>query len=251
MKICRVIFSTNRPEFLIPTLDSHSKFIDFGDHEVYGIFIDDYPQNRNDEKITEIAKKYGFNHIILHEENKGLTPTWTEIWKYLSTQDYDYIWHHEDDVVFQQSIKIQDLIEFLQQNKNYCQINLKRNPWYEYEIDEPKITNKDMFFKNYRYDVRDDFFWSMASLYPAWVTREPIVETEGCNLAEWPIMKYFREKRNMKMAVLKNQDGSQIVKHIGFYSQGKRVEKDEPGWDMFGMYDPTKKYDSKNGQPIT
>ena len=49
MKICRVIFSTNRPEFLIPTLESHQKYIDFGDHEVYGIFIDDYPKDRNDE----------------------------------------------------------------------------------------------------------------------------------------------------------------------------------------------------------
>ena len=63
MKICRVIFSTNRPEFLIPTLESHQKYIDFGDHEVYGIFIDDYPKDRNDKLIIDLAKKSGFNEI--------------------------------------------------------------------------------------------------------------------------------------------------------------------------------------------
>jgi GT2 family glycosyltransferase len=74
MKICRVIFSTNRPEFLIPTLESHQKYIDFGDHEVYGIFIDDYPKDRDDKLIVELAKKYGFNEAVLHPENLGLTP---------------------------------------------------------------------------------------------------------------------------------------------------------------------------------
>jgi hypothetical protein len=247
MKICRVIFSTNRPEFLIPTLESHQKYIDFGEHEVYGIFIDDYPQGRDDNQIVELAKKYGFNEAVLHEKNLGLTPTWTELWQYLATQDYDYIWHHEDDVVFQQPIKIQDLIDFLEENKEYCQVNIKRNPWYNFELNQPQITWQDKFFREYRYDVRDDYFWTMASLYPAWLTKEPIVETEGCNLAEWPVMKYFRENHNMKMAILKNQDGSNMLEHIGFYSQGKRVEEGEPGWERFKMFDPNKKYDSKTG----
>lgn len=247
MKICRIIFSTNRLEFLIPTLESHRKFIDFGEHEVHGIFIDDYPQGRNDSQMIEIAKEYGFNEVILHEENRGLTPTWTEIWKHLSTQDYDYIWHHEDDIVFQQPIQIQDLIEFMEENKEYCQVNIKRNPWYPSEFNKPQITDNDKFFKNYRYDVRDDYFWSMASLYPLWVTKEPIVETEGYNLAEWIIMKYFREKLNMKMAILKNQDGSHLLEHIGFYSQGRRVEEGEPGWERFKDLDRTKKYDSITG----
>jgi len=250
MKICRVIFSTNRLEFLIPTLESHKKFIDFGNHEVYGIFIDDYPQDRDDNKITEIAKEYGFDKIILHEKNRGLTPTWTEIWEYLATQDYDYIWHHEDDIVFQQPIMIQDLIDFLEQNKDYCQVNVKRNPWYPHEFNKPKITEDDKFFKHYRYDVRDDYFWSMASLYPSWVTREPIVETEGYNLAEFVIMNYFREKRNMKMAILKNMDGSHMLEHIGFYSQGRRVEEGEPGWERFKFLDPTKKYYSVSGELV-
>jgi hypothetical protein len=38
-----------------------------------------------------------------------------------------------------------------------------------------------------------------------------------------------------------------MLEHIGFYSQGKRVEEGEPGWERFKMFDPNKKYDSKTG----
>jgi len=248
MKICRVVFSTNRPEFLIPTLESHKKFIDFGNHEVHSILIDDYPKDRDNQDMINLAKQYDFNELILHEENRGLTLTWTQLWEYISKHDFDYIWHHEDDVVFGVPVKIQTLIEFLEQHSNFCQVNLKRNPWYEKELDESPILHTDLFWNDYRYNVRDDFFWSMASLYPAWLCKEPIVETEGCNLAEYPIMKYFKEKHNLQMAILKNMDGSNMVEHIGVYSQGKRVLEGEPGWEGFKWFDPNKKYDSKSGQ---
>lgn len=249
-KICRLIFSTNRLEYLIPTLSSHEKNVDFGDHEVHTILIDDFPAKRYNDVFIDISKKYGINELVLHEENKGLTKTWTEAWQYISQQDFDYVWHHEDDVVFFQPIQIQSLINFVDLNPSMCQVNLKRNPWYDFEFEEPLIEKDDSFFPGYRYNLKDDFFWTMSSFYPIWVTKEPIVETEGCNLGEWPVMKYFKEKYSMQMAILKNYDGSPIVDHIGVYSQGKRVLENEPGWDKFKYFDPQKRYDSKDGSLI-
>lgn len=249
MKICRVIFSSNRFEFLIPTLQSHEEFINFGDHEVYSIFIDDYPIRRYDNAIIDIAKKYGFNEVVLHPNNKGITLTWSELWQYLSTQNFDYIWHHEDDVVFTQPINIQLLIDFLKNNTNVCQINLKRNPWYQHEINKPLIDQDDYILSDkYRYNLKDEFFWTMASLYPSWLTKEPIKQTLGCNLGEQPVMQYFKDKYNMKMAILKNHDGTNIVEHIGVWTQGTKVLQNEPGWDKFKYYDPAKKYYSKTGE---
>ena len=247
MKICRVVFSTNRLEFLKPTLESHDKMIDFGSNQVHSILIDDYPNGRDNQVMLDLAKKHNFNQLVLHSENKGITLTWSELWDHLATQDYDYIWHHEDDVVFHKPVSIDLLIEFLQTNKDYCQVNLKRNPWYDFEYDKPIVTDQDGFFHQYRVDTRNDYFWSMASLYPSWITKEPIKQHEKCNLGEYPIMKYLREKYNMKMGILKGIDGSHLVEHIGIYSQGKRVLEGEPGWDRFKFYDPDKKYDSKTG----
>jgi hypothetical protein len=249
MKICRVIFSANRFEFLIPTLQSHEQFVNFGDNEVYSIFIDDYPMRRYDNAIIDTAKKYGFNEVVLHPNNKGITLTWSELWEYLSTQDFDFIWHHEDDVVFTQPINIQLLIDFLQNNPKVCQICLQRNPWYDYELNQPLIEESDIILNdNFRYNLKDEHFWTLASLYPHWLTKEPIKETLGCNLGEYPVMKYFKDRYNMKMAILKNHDGTQIVEHIGIWSQGTRVLENEPGWEKFKYFDSMKRYDSKTGK---
>jgi hypothetical protein len=248
MKICRVVFSTNRLEFLVPTLYSHQQNIDFGDHEVYSILIDDYPNNRHDMALADLVKKFDFDEIILHPENKGLTVVWSELWSYLSSQNFDYIWHHEDDIIFKQTIKIDDMVKFLDKNPSICQVTLKRNPWYEHEFKEPILLPTDSFFDNYRYNLKTDYFWTMASLYPHWITKEPIKKELGCNLGEQPVMKYFKDKYSMNMVILKNLDGSHLVEHIGVYSQGTRVLENEPGWEKFKDFDPDVRYDSKTGK---
>ena len=91
MKICKIIFSTNRLEFLIPTLTSCSENIDWGDHEVDGLFIDDMPKDRNDDQITELANIHGYNNVILHKENKGLGYTWHESYEWLKDKGYDLV----------------------------------------------------------------------------------------------------------------------------------------------------------------
>lgn len=252
MKICRLIFSTNRIEFLVPTLESHKKFIDFGNHEVYSILIDDYPKERNNSQIVEIARNYGIDHIHLHKENLGITKTWSEAWSIIASKDFDYVWHHEDDVVFKQSIKIQTLIDFLNTDpKKYCQVTLKRNPWYKHEINESPILDGDFDFNNYKITLRDDYFWSLAALYPHWITQEPMKQTQGWNPGEWPIMQYLKQKYDMRTAIIKNYDGSNIVEHIGTYFQGKRVAQNEPGWEKFKVIDPNKKYCSKTGNLLS
>jgi hypothetical protein len=249
-KICRVVFSSNRLEYLVPTLASHEENIDFGDHDVYNILIDDYPKGRYDFAITSLVKKYNFNELVLHKENLGITKTWTELWTYLATQDFDYIWHHEDDIVFNQKVKIDDLINLYNHDRRLVQVNLKRNPWYDDEFLEPLLYNTDCIFNNYRYELKTDFFWTMASLYPAWVTKEPVVQSMNCNLGEQPVMEYFNSKYNLAMAIVKNKDGTHIIEHIGEYFQGKRVLENEPGWDRFKDLDPNKRYNSKTGAPI-
>ena len=101
MKICKIIWSTNRLEYLIPTLETARKYVDWGDHEVDGIFIDDMPTDRDDELIETIAKSHGYNNVILHKENKGLPLVWEECYDIIKSlgKEYDYIFHQEDDLV--------------------------------------------------------------------------------------------------------------------------------------------------------
>ena len=113
MKICKLMFSVNRLEYLIPTLESTDKFIDWGDHEVDGIFIDDMPTDRDDEKVFNLAYKYGYNNIVLHEENQGAAGTWRASYELLKDKGYDFVFMQEDDIIINQPIKIDNMIEYL------------------------------------------------------------------------------------------------------------------------------------------
>lgn len=248
MRICRLIFSTNRIEFLVPTLESHKNNIDFGNHDVVSLLIDDYPKDRDNDQIKDILDSYKIDLGILHSENVGITETWAEAWNLIKEQNFDYIWHHEDDVVFKQPIKIQTLIDFLNtDNKKYCQVTLKRNPWYKHELNESLLYDSDFDFNEYKITLRDDYFWSLASLYPHWISKENIQESQGCNPGEWPIMQHLKQKYDMRTAIIKNKDGSNIVEHIGVYFKGKRVSEGEPGWEKFKTLDPNVKYCSRSG----
>lgn len=245
MKLLRVVFSTNRIEYLEKTLKS-TKMLDFSGLEVHHLFIDDYPLGRDDEFIKNFAFNFGFGEVILHQKNKGITETWQELFEIVRERDYDYILHHEDDVELLQPVKVSDLIELLQNDNTLSQVQLKRNNWYEFETEEVGPKDDDVIFKNYRYE-KTKYFWMLMSLYPAWIAKEPILEETGFNPAEYVIEKYLSEKYNIKSACLKTKSGKIMVKHIGDYFHGKRVSENEPGWDNFKYINSSKKYCSKTG----
>jgi len=91
MKVCHVVFSTNRVEFLKKTFEAQKKF-DYSGVEVHKLFIDDYPLGRDNESLSEFVKSYGYNEIILHEENLGITKTWQQLFDIVKDRDYDILY---------------------------------------------------------------------------------------------------------------------------------------------------------------
>jgi len=257
MRVCRVIFSTNRIEYLIPTLKSQ-KNLNWEGCEVDSIFIDDYPKGRDDLFITELVRKFGYNEIILHKENRGLSVTWTEFWNLIRDRNYDYIWHQEDDVEILYPIKMMDVISLLQQDTHLCQVVLKRQKWYFNESETGPL-DSDWFFNEYRYERRSVIFSPMASLYSGRILHFPYSKWYAehypehnyhrINFNEGMIGKALWEEYKLVSGHLKTSTGQNLVNHIGEYFVGQRVLPDEPHYEQFAKYDPTKKYDSKSGAP--
>lgn len=248
MRICRVIFSTNRVRYLTKTLESFRR-LDFGGHEVHSIFIDDYPKGRNDYQIQTIAQYYGYDQIILHPENMGLTRTWAEFNDIVRNQNFDYVWHQEDDAELLRPLDVNVCIRLLEQYPDAHQVSLKRQPWYFHEK-ETRIEDDDIVFENYRFNKKYLHFWTMASLYRHNITTYPYMDRYGYNPSEAVVMEYLRERFNSFSAVLKNPDGSEMVNHIGEYTQGKRVEENEPGWANLNWMDPNKRYCARVGREL-
>lgn len=244
-KICQVIFSTNRLEYLIPTLEAQ-KNLNFYGCEVHKIFIDDYPKTRNNSLIRELVRRYGYEEIYLHEENQGLSLTWSNTWDLIKNRGYDYIWHQEDDVEILEPVLITDLIEILEKNPNISQVKLARQAWYDHETD-PVSSKDDQIYKNFRFQRNSYIFSPMASLCPARILNIPYKQFYNHNLNEGLIGQILGTHYGMLSATVSNFYGKNIIKHIGDWFVGKRVLPNEPGYEQFGHFDPDVKYNSKNG----
>lgn len=247
MKICHVVFSTNRLEYLKKTFDAQKKF-DYSGLDVHKLFIDDYPMGRDDIFLEEFVRSNGYSEVIFHQENLGITKTWQQFFDIIKDREYDYILHQEDDVEIMYQLKVIDMIEILQQDPTLSQIQLKRNNWYSHETEDIGMKDDDIVFKNYRYEKASSYFWMLTSLYPAWIAKEPILEKTGFNPSESVIANYLKQNYNIGAGLLKTSEGGIMVNHIGDYCKGKRVAENEPGWDGFKIFDPNMKYCSRTGR---
>lgn len=247
-KICQVMFSTNRLEYLIPNLKLQ-KNLNFYGCDVHKIFIDDYPRTRNNSLITELVKLFGYNEIILHKENMGLSATWSEVWNLIKDRDYDYVFHMEDDVEILEPVLITDLIELLRLDPSISQLTLSRQAWYSHEKN-PELTSVDQIYKNFRYQKGSYIFSPMASLYDHRLTKINYRNYYDFNLNEGMIGKVLGEQYNLSAAQVKNYYGKNLINHIGEWFVGKRVLPGEPGFEQFGHFDPNLKYNSRDGSLI-
>ena len=248
MKICHLIFSCNRLKYLLPSLES-SKNIDFGDHEVYRILVDDYPRTRNNNIFRLLAKTYNIDKLVLNGQNKGLSVSWTHSWEEIKKYDFDYIFHQEDDIIFEEPVKIDDLIELLSTDDKMVQVVLQRQKWYENEEDPCIVKSNDLPFKDYIYSKDSDVFSPMASLYPRWVLDVDYIDYYGFNLNEGMIMVYLNYLYQSYSAHLKGKDGRNLITHIGEEFTGRRLLEGEPNYELLN-FDSNKTYNSRTGEEL-
>lgn len=241
--ICLAVFSTSRPEYLEKSLNSISN-LNFTGCNVTKILFDDYPMDRNNHVISKLAIDNDFDYFILHPENYGLRNTWQELFNFVKLQNFDYIWHQEDDVSILESINISSFIKILE-NNNYSQLQLKRNNWYDYETEEIKAKPSDHVVDNYRIETDDRFFWMMSTLYSAQIAKDFDTNIWG-SPSEVSLNSFTKEKYGKHTGLVKSYEGNNLVHHFGEYTRGIKANKQDTDWDGFKWMDPTLKYSSRN-----
>lgn len=261
MKICQVIFSTNRPEYLERTLKSQQQFLVTTGLEVTRILIDDMPLRRDNTNIRALASMYGYDMVWLHDRNIGIGATWEGFWAFARNQDWDYIWHQEDDVKILEPVFVMELISMFHSRMDLSQLVLKRQKWYAHESN-PEPLPDDYLFHDFRgeFNAGHYFFTPIASLYPisraridykAWYReRYPAdAEYQVANVNEAIIGKCLLEGHGLRSMHVKSGTGSNLISHIGEYTIGKKVLPGEPGYADWADLDPEKKYWSGTNRP--
>ena len=240
MNISVIFFSTNRFEYLIPTLESFQENVSFEGHNVHKILIDDFPTERNDVEFYNLKDNYGIDHLILNRINIGLSYSIEKAWSRLP-EDCDYIFHMEDDFVFNEKIKIDDLVQKFEKHKDLLfQITLKRQIWY-HEGDFIERIETGEVGKEYDGLILHQYYFNLnPSLYPYWVTQEKFNHRPHESLTIGSLVKKYP---NMQSSLWGKRKDPSLVHHIGDYTHGRKNLPDEPLWDsMFNVYDPKKKY---------
>jgi hypothetical protein len=249
VKIAVLFFSTSRYEYLLPVLESFKKNVDFSGVEVYKIFIDDYPKNRDEIILDYIEKTYKIDNMVLNEKNLGYSVSWGKAWS-LIPDDIDYIWHQEDDLEILDKVNVLEMITMLNNSpKKAYQICLKRNICYEadndfvYQIENDKL-GTEVTVNNGKEDVKMVLFQSHwfiphATIYPKWVTELKY----SFNPQEGILPPVIRAKYpDSYSALYGGKNDKYRLKHLGEYNQGQRMIEGEPGFENFGKYDKDKPY---------
>lgn len=244
-KIALVVFSTNRLEFLIPSLESQY-LINFEEHELTKILIDDFPKDRNDKSMYNLLSYFKYDEVILNTNNKGLSVVWSEIWNRLKDSNYDYIFFQEDDIVYKTPINISSLIPLLEDN-TISQLRLERQAWYPGE-EESIGTEK---YKSFSLIRNDTIFSPMASLYKKEIVDIPYSDFADINLNEGFVGQVLASHYNKYTCKVLSKDNTPLIEHIGEWNRGKIVLKTEPSYThLYQNRDTSQKRSSRTGESL-
>jgi hypothetical protein len=259
LRLCQIVFSTNRPEYLARTLKAQAR-LDTSCCAVDRILFDDFPKGRDDAAIRRLASDYGYREVYLHDRNMSIGATWRECWDVIRDRAYDYVWHQEDDVELLEPVSVVELIHALRLVPRASQVVLKRQPWYAHETPSEAL-DSDILCGRLRgeFTKAQVYFTPIASLYPmsrvrfdyyGWYRQhypdEPIFHR--ANMNEALIGKALLEESGLVSLHLKNWRGGQLISHIGDYTIGRKLLPHEPGFNTFAHVDPEVRYSSRTGR---
>lgn len=71
----------------------------------------------------------GLFHIVPARERRGFGGTIANAWRYLSTLDEPFVFHAEDDFIYNRAVDLVSMVTVLDENPDLLQLALRRQPW--------------------------------------------------------------------------------------------------------------------------
>lgn len=169
-KVSLVVITDGRQACISETIPSMRKNLNYDFYEK--IIINDSADLRYHQYLMS---NYPDFRIVSHETRRGLAGAVQSAWTSVS-RDSDYVFHLEDDFLFNQEISIENLISLLESNSNLVQMALVRAP-----VNPPEeevggfifqhledYTQKDGFFEHGRLFTLNPCLYPMSTVRMGW-----------------------------------------------------------------------------------
>lgn len=172
MKITTIVITDGRFSCLERTVDSYFTNVWCHTHNVEfnHILVNDSMDINYRSLVDALCK--GRFQIHHNQEKKGFGGAIQTAWS-LIPEDTDFIFHLEDDFLFNEELNLEDMLYVLRRYPHIAQLVLKRQPWNEQESKAGGII--EMWPDLYKEWHVDDKYWcehrvnwsTNPSLYPA------------------------------------------------------------------------------------
>jgi glycosyltransferase involved in cell wall biosynthesis len=169
-KVSLVVITDGRQACISQTIPSMRKNLNYDFHEK--IIVNDSGDPRYHQYLVS---SYPDFRVVSHETRRGLAGAVQSAWSSIS-RDSDYVFHLEDDFLFNQPIDIEDMISLLRCNSYLVQMALVRasvNPPEE-EVGGfvfqhlEDYTQKDGFFEHGRLFTLNPCLYPMSTVRMGW-----------------------------------------------------------------------------------
>lgn len=166
-----IVITDGRQHCIDKTIPSLYQNINYNFYEK--IIINDSGDSRYNQYLKS---KFPEFNIVSHIDRRGLAGAVQSAWSCIS-KETDYIFHLEDDFIFNENINIQQMIDILEYNNHLVQLALVRAP-----VNPPEEEVGGFVFQNlHSYSQKDQFF-EHGRLF----TLNPCLYPYSTTLIGWP-----------------------------------------------------------------
>lgn len=214
-KVSLVVITDGRQACIEKTINRFNHIIDFDFFEK--LIINDSADPRYHEFLV---KRFPEFEVISHETRRGLAGAVQSAWASVS-RECDYVFHLEDDFIFEKSIDINHMAFLLRRNPHLVQMALVRAP-----VNPPEEEVGGFVFQHLSDYAQKDEFFEHGRLF----TLNPCVYPMTTVAMGWPdhggesefTSKVHSINKDYRFGFYGNIYDAPLVTHIG----GRRTE----GW---------------------
>lgn len=209
------VLTDGRKEYIEQTIPSALSMLK-GEISKYYMFDD----SGDPEYRKWLRSNFPQFQILYDSKRLGHAGAMITAWTYMKRVETDYIFHLEDDFLFNEPVPLDEMIDVLEDHPYLYEISLMRQPWWPFEVEAGGViqvlpeafTQKERWIEHRRYFSTNPCLYRKSLMNIGWTNCENS-ERIFCN-------KIIDNDPNAQFGIWGQKDDKPKVFHIGNLRMG-------------------------------